>query len=524
MREKELRSIVLVRAIEEADAAGAVLPTADRLSATREARRNVGASLNAEDVNSRGGGLTRRAERMLVARAATLLSQLIPRFPFIDRVLGRRMAPPWLSGALLVASVAFGGALSALDGTHRINILAFPLLALVLWNLCVYVAVVIGWLRPRRTQRRAPRIPALAARLTLMLEKRAAGRSKSFVAPLGGALERFVEEWFDLAKPLIAARAARFFHVCAIGVGVGLVAGLYLRGLVLEYEAGWESTFLDAGGVRALLSVLYGPASIVTGVPVPDVEHLQRIRWDGIGRGERAAPWIHLLAGCVVLYVLLPRALLATLATMSSWRWSFRAPVPAWLPSYFRALFGGNPALDRSTLTVVSYAYVPTPAALARLGALLRSALGAEVVVNVREQVPYGDEQALLDSLDVHEAGRELFVLLLNLAATPEDENHGVLMAGLRDRLARGAYRAPLLVVIDEGPYAERMGAQGGAGERMSERRRTWETFARERDVALHFVNLLAPARPSTGDTATADKDEVERLRAALQSTGGLNS
>jgi hypothetical protein len=180
--------------------------------------------------------------------------------------------------------------------------------------------------------------------------------------------------------------------------------------------------------------------------------------------------------------------------------------------------------LDRSTLTVVSYAYAPTPAALARLGALLRSALGAEVVVNVREQVPYGDEQALLDSLDAHEAGRELFVLLLNLAATPEDENHGVLMAGLRDRLARGAYRAPLLVVIDEGPYAERMAAQGGAGERMSERRRTWETFARERDVALHFVNLLVPGRPSAGEAATADRDEVERLRSKLQSTGGLNT
>jgi hypothetical protein len=68
------------------------------------------------------------------------------------------------------------------------------------------------------------------------------------------------------------------------------------------------------------------------------------------------------------------------------------------------------------------------------------------------------------------------------------------------------------------------MAAQGGAGERMSERRRTWETFARERDVALHFVNLLVPGRPSAGEAATADRDEVERLRSKLQSTGGLNT
>ena len=96
-------------------------------------------------------------------------------------------------------------------------------------------------------------------------------------------------------------------------------------------------------------------------------------------------------------------------------------------------------------------------------------------------------------------------------------------MSGLRDRLERGAYRAPLLVVIDEGPYAERMAAQGGAGERMSERRRTWETFVHERNVQLHFVNLASPRR-ETGDAAAADKDEVERLRAAVQSSGGLKS
>jgi hypothetical protein len=78
MREQELRSIVLVRALEEADPAGELLSSADRMTATREARRNVGASLNQDDVNARGAGLTRRAERMLVARASLLLSRLIP--------------------------------------------------------------------------------------------------------------------------------------------------------------------------------------------------------------------------------------------------------------------------------------------------------------------------------------------------------------------------------------------------------------------------------------------------------------
>ncbi len=139
---------MLVRALEEADPAGELLSSADRMTATREARRNVGASLNQDDVNARGAGLTRRAERMLVARANLLLSRLIPRFPFIERVLGRKTGITWLPAALLVASLLIGGALSALDGTNRINILAFPLPALVLWNLCVYVVIIVGWIRP----------------------------------------------------------------------------------------------------------------------------------------------------------------------------------------------------------------------------------------------------------------------------------------------------------------------------------------------------------------------------------------
>jgi hypothetical protein len=58
----------------------------------------------------------------------------------------------------------------------------------------------------------------------------------------------------------------------------------------------------------------------------------------------------------------------------------------------------------------------------------------------------------------------------------------------------------------------------------MSERRRAWEAFARERNVEMHFVNLLAKGLPSSGGTAAAGKDEAESLRAALQKAGGLKT
>ena len=59
-----------------------------------------------------------------------------------------------------------------------------------------------------------------------------------------------------------ALRAETALHAGAAALALGLVAGLYVRGLVLDYRAGWESTFLDAGdGARASSRPCSRPAS-----------------------------------------------------------------------------------------------------------------------------------------------------------------------------------------------------------------------------------------------------------------------
>ena len=45
--------------------------------------------------------------------------------------------------------------------------------------------------------------------------------------------------------------------------------------LGLEYRAGWESTFLDAARVRALLGFALAPAAWLTGIALPDVARLE---------------------------------------------------------------------------------------------------------------------------------------------------------------------------------------------------------------------------------------------------------
>jgi hypothetical protein len=342
--------------------------------------------------------------------------------------------------------------------------------------------------------------------------QRLAGKAAAFNAPLAAALRQFVSEWYQSARPLLTVRATRLFHLCAAAVALGLVAGLYLRGMVLSYQAGWESTFLDEHRVHAVLSVLYGPASSLSGIPIPGPEHLAAIRWqDGRG-GENAARWIHLLAATAMLYIVLPRLVLSGLATLLVWRRSRSALLPAALTPYFRSVFSAiDGAVSRGIIAVVPYAYEPPPSAAAALARLLPAALGENLAVDLRAAVRYGDEEAFVQGLP-DRGGRiaDAIALLFSLAATPEDENHGRALSGVRDWLSQSQHRAQLLVLVDERPYAERMAGQAGFTDRVAERRALWASFVTARGLRACFVDL------SERQAAATDPGEVERLRGAL--------
>ncbi len=465
MHESDLRAVLLVKAIEESDREGLVLPRADRLAAAREAKRAA-------------------APDPLAHRARALLAKVVARHPFVGQVAALAGGVPWVGTAALAAGLLLGAGLSALDGTRRINVLAFPLLGLVAWNLAVYAVVIAGWARSRG--RAPPRrwLPALAARAALARAAARIARSRAFDALLGEALSRFALAWQEAARPVLVARAARTLHLAAAAAGAGLVAGLYLRGIAFDYRAGWESTFLDAHGAHALLTVLYGPASWVTGIGVPDVAHLEAIRWRDAGGGEGAGPWIHLLAATAVLYVVIPRLALALASGAFIARWSRAAPAPASLAPYAREAFRGVGGLvEHARAAVFPVAYEPSGNALARLRTLLAGEIGERPAIEVRPPVRYGEEEAFAQALEAVDAAGAL-VLLFSLAATPEDENHGLVMAAAREHMAGAG--GQLLVLVDEGPYRARM----GTGERLAARRLAWSEFVAARGLEPRIVDL----------------------------------
>jgi hypothetical protein len=316
-------------------------------------------------------------------------------------------------------------------------------------------------------------------------------RTRAFDAPLAEALGRFTREWYEAAKPLLLLRATRVLHLCAAAVGIGLIAGLYLRGIAFDYRAGWESTFLDPPQVRALLSVLYQPALTLTGITLPDSAHLATIRWHNGGGGESAAPWIHLLAATAAAFVVAPRLLIALVATVAIRRLSLRAPVPPDFARYYRKAFAASGRGERSVGRVVPYAYEPKPNTLARLRTLLAGEHADDLAVEVQPLVRYGDEEIFIASMRAREgAPPDTLVLLTSLAVTPEDENHGALIAEVRDWLAATSSHTQLLVVVDEGPYVDRMSSQGGALKRVDERRSAWREFISARGVEPRLADL----------------------------------
>ncbi|MBL8308584.1 MAG: DUF2868 domain-containing protein [Rubrivivax sp.] len=293
MTEDEARQVLLLQSREAT--AQATWPPEDRAWATRHAVAAVGDGAP--------------PERFVVARAVVALQRLLPRDEAARRWLARRgWHGAWVAVAVVLAFLA-GVLADQLGPPQRVNLLAPAVWAVVGWNLLVY----LGLLLP---------LPSLGLRDLLARRGLAADDGP-------GAL------WARHAAPLMTERAALVLHAAAAALGAGLVASFYLRGLVLDYRAGWQSTFLDAAQVQRALGALLSPASALTGIGVPDVAPLRL--GPGADASASAAPWIHLYATTLALAVVLPRLLLALRAGARAAALAARFPLPLDDP-YFEAL------------------------------------------------------------------------------------------------------------------------------------------------------------------------------------------
>ena len=386
MRDRELWDVLLIKAIEETDFVGEVIPLADRDAVSRDLLRE-GKSVETQSVLPAGhGALPLRAQHLLLTRARRLLHSLRKRHPFFDAVLDVVDGPRWVSAALLAMSFLLGGAMSALDGSNRIDVLGFPLLLLVLWNFFVYFMLALHVLRSRGRQPKERFFSRLYVWWVSCNAKHLLAHTSRFNEPLTASLRNFVFEWLRVANRLLVDRGTRLFHLCSASAALGLIGGLYVRGIWRGYRVGWDSTWPDL--VPWIIRAFYSFASYLTDIALPTSSQLEAMRWSN-GSGQGAAPWIHLMAVTALLFIVGPRLALALWTSVRIRRSELSATMPASISGYYRTVLGtdGLPP-GRRMIRVIPYSYEPLPEVQETLRKLLPAALGEAMAINTHPLVP----------------------------------------------------------------------------------------------------------------------------------------
>ncbi len=477
MHEKVARDVVLVRAIESADTERRILSDDYLVHAGRLAYEQV----LSEAAKQKPADLP---AMLLEKRAAGILRNVAERHPLLTAAI---TTPSWervFATGLPLAAFAAGVLLDRITDPHRVDLLSAPLLAIVLWNVLVYAAMLVWLAMPGRAGQ-----ALFGMRLPRRLLHGHTGVPRKLAPVLVSALAGFSRQWTELSAALSIARAARTMHLSAACFALGAVVSLYGRGILAQYRAGWESTFLDAPQVHAILSLLFMPARAVFGLPgfsIADVQALQFAQPQMPPLPASGALWVHLYAGTLLLLVVLPRLLLwfAARCKVSGLVRNFPLNLEQ---AYFRKLTQVFSPAAPAVLRVFPYSFTIGETRSANLAVVARMLLGDRARVMLHRSTAYGED--LPDTTgEGHKDGVGQTVALFNLSATPEKENHGAFL----DRLPRGGTREAS-VLIDESAWLERAGTQVGGEARLKERVALWRQFCELHGAACCIVNLLDP-------------------------------
>lgn len=460
LRSDQAQALMLVRALEEDDARGSLLPFESRRRATVEARQSV---------SDDDGWMAQRAE--------VLVNELEAQWPFLRRLLrwadvGRGLWLPVAAAALIL-----GLSTNALGPDRKINILALPLVGILLWNITVLGLLAlrrlipIGSLAWRTRPYLLDVLEGWARRLVQQLsrqarESRPADGSLPGTDLPGKALTRFMKDWFVTLSPLSTARLRGLLHLASLALLAGVVLGMYLRGIVFEYQAVWESTFLTARSVEDLLGFVLAPASWILGLDI-----------SAVLQAGTAAPLIHLWAATAA-WVAVPRVVLLLSEIFQVARYSIRLPIS--LPgSYLHRLLAAVSS-DAHRVDVMPYSYRLVAALSDTLRARLLDVFGVRANIVIHNPVEYGVEPQEMELL----AGR-CWMVVFNLSQTPEIEVHGEFLRFLSTRLPQGQVLIP---VVEASSFQQRWPKGPKHELRWQERQRAWDRVLGE--AGMNAVHL----------------------------------
>lgn len=461
MKPEEVRKIIIVQAVEQTDEKGVAVHNLDRTDAAAVAGAPLPKNSSSADQHS-----------FLAKRSEAIIPRLLARFPDMSDWLlasGDKHRLGLLSGALFVVAAGVGFLTNELGPDKRINILSFPLLGILAWNIIIYLREVVLFFRHRDTLFSGYWTSA-CVRFISDPEKRTLADPGN-PSPLEAARKLYKRRWYELQFDVLGARIKSLLHFVALTLAAAAIGGMYIKGLANEYRAVWESTFItDASQLRPFLQFVLGPAVAISGDQLPSIEELNAMHWlsggDEVG-GENAARWIHWYAITIGLFVILPRTLLSVLWRIRSSHLLRNLPYRETCPHYFDHLLAISTG-DARKLQVIPYSLNPSEEVKQVIVNRIESTLQCPVEIDWLPTIDFGNEEDPVNpSFD---AGSRL-AILFNFAATPEKETH----LTLHQTLSGQAPNPVDYVILDTTGFDHTAADFPDAGKRRDDRLTAWE-------------------------------------------------
>ena len=470
MSPEEVRKVMIVQAVEQTDEKGRLISNADRTAATSVAGAPLLKNSSFSEEN-----------RFLASRAEAIITRLISRYPdesswLLSSNSNYRLGI--LSGVLFLIALVAGFLSNELGPDNRINILSFPLLGILVWNLFIYVKEVILFLRYRDNFFSGFWAEGFA-RFVSAPQKEIPISSAEDPSPLNAAQKLYARRWYEFQFPMLAFRIKSMLHFVALTLAAAAIGGMYVKGLANEYRAIWESTFItDAEQLRPLLHFALGSAISISGDELPSVEELNAMHWQSGDReisGENAARWIHWYAISISIFVLLPRTVLGLLWRFKSFRLRQAFPYRETCPHYFDHLLSISTGNARE-IQVIPYSFNPDNGTKQHTVAALATALRCPVNVDWLENIEFGNEESL-GKLLLNQQAKQ--TLLFSFASTPEKETH----LALFQALSENTLGTVDFIILNSSSFDEKVGDFPNAEQLNSERLSAWKTMFSETNV-----------------------------------------
>ena len=463
MNSETILLLLCLRAAEESDPRGDVIRWDEREHAAQEALRAAGEP----QVSDKGDAVSASQWRFLMARADVLRARAvevvgeIPRFGNLG-TWGRMICLM----ALILGFASHGAGLS-----RSFDLLAGPFLLLIVWNAIVYAMLLCRIFRKSPTSSQ----PSV---IKMFLEKRINGlfgdvSQNKARAAFAQAVQSWLRSW---TTPALVS----WFHAGSACFTIGLLAAIYFRGVNTGYVAAWESTWFDPQGVASVLHPLLGPASWISGIPLPDSidgwRQLQRVAGH---EGVNARLWIHLYAITMVLWVVVPRCMLAMAAYFRAMQ--LRAALPAWNANdtYLRRILslarqGGDIGIAILPFDLKQPDIINTGTYRDAIERLVRETWGQGGRARWMKSVSYGDEETVWEDVWFDALNCDGALILFDLGSTPEEEVHGVLLEEVLQRYA--SERGGILSALEAAHFSH---------VRFDSQCQLWREFAAQRKCSV---------------------------------------